>query len=175
MGGSIAVRTLAAEDVAPIAAAFAAWPKPAQLFERYLAEQAAGRRVVLVAWCGEEVCGYGNVVWESGYPPFREARIPEIQDLNVLPGLRRRGIGNRLLEEAERLVSLRTRRVGIGVGLYADYGAAQRLYVRRGYVPDGRGIHYDGRPVPGGARVVADDDLALYLVKDLAPRAGRAG
>ena len=28
---------------------------------------------------------------------------------------------------------------GIGFGLYADYGAAQRLYVKCGYLPDGRG------------------------------------
>lgn len=31
--------------------------------------------------------------------------------------------------------------IGIGVGLYAGedggYGAAQRLYVKRGYIPDG--------------------------------------
>jgi ribosomal protein S18 acetylase RimI-like enzyme len=170
MDGSIKVRTLTAGDLGAVASAFAQWPKPAQLFERYLAEQADGLRVTLVVWCGGEVCGYGNVVWESGYPPFREEGLPEIQDLNVLPGFRRRGIGGRLLDEAERLVSARSPRVGIGVGLYADYGAAQRLYVRRGYVPDGRGIHYNGRPVSGGARVVVDDDLALYLVKDLAAK-----
>ncbi|HEU0299590.1 MAG TPA: hypothetical protein VFR37_09055 [Longimicrobium sp.] len=58
---------------------------------------------------------------------------------------------------------------------YADCGAAQRLYVRRGYVPDGRGIHYDGRPVPGGEHVADDDDLVLYLVKDLAPDARGEG
>lgn len=57
--------------------------------------------------------------------------------------------------------------VGIGVGMYADYGAAQRLYVRRGYVPDGRGVSYRDRIVLGGETVVADDALVLHLRKDL--------
>lgn len=30
--------------------------------------------------------------------------------------------------------------VGVSVGLYYDYGNAQLLYVKRGYIPDGRGI-----------------------------------
>ena len=99
--------------------------------------------------------------------PFREQGIPEIQDFNVLPGFRTRGIGSRLLDAAEQLVAERSSVVGIGVGLYADYGAAQRLYVRRGYLPDGRGVSYCGRPILGGETVVADDDLVLHFTKRL--------
>lgn len=58
---------------------------------------------------------------------------------------------------------------GIGVGMSPDYGAAQRLYVRRGYIPDGRGLVSRGRPVVWGAAVVVDDDLALYFTKRLRP------
>ncbi|HEX8691080.1 MAG TPA: GNAT family N-acetyltransferase [Longimicrobium sp.] len=165
----VQVRGLAADDIEPIVSAFAAagWPKPRQQYERYLGEQAAERRVVLVAWCGGEVCGYATVVWEPKYPPFREERIPEIQDLNVLPRFRRRGIATLLLDEAERLAGARSPVVGIGVGVYADYGAAQRLYVRRGYVPDGLGVSYLDRIIQGGETVVADDNLVLHLRKDL--------
>lgn len=142
MRPSVHVRTLEAGDVDPIVDAFAAigWNKPRSQYERYLAEQAEGRRVVLVALDGGRVCGYGTLVWESKYPPFREGGIPEIKDLNVLPDFRRRGIATLILDTAERLAGERSAVVGIGVGLYADYGAAQRLYVKRGYVPDGHGV-----------------------------------
>lgn len=29
----------------------------------------------------------------------------------------------------------------MGFGLYADLDAAQRLYIKRGYLPDGRGLY----------------------------------
>jgi len=163
------VRRLVASDVEAIASAFAAadWPKPRQQYERYLVEQSEGRRVVLVACRGPQIRGYGTVVWESSYPPFRADSIPEIQDLNVLPDFRRMGIASQLLDEAEELVARRSPVVGIGVGVYADYGAAQRLYVRRGYVPDGHGVSYRDRIVLGGENVVVDDDLVLHLRKHL--------
>lgn len=56
---------------------------------------------------------------------------------------------------------------GIGVGLDPDYGAAQRLYVLRGYVPDGRGLHYRDHYVKYGEQITVDDELALYLTKEL--------
>lgn len=170
MQPNVQLRRLEAGDVDPIVAAFDSlgWDKPRRQYERYLAEQAEGRRVVLVAVEGRRILGYGTVVWESGYPPFRADGVPEIQDLNVFPEFRRRGVATLLLDEAERLVGERSPVVGIGFGLYADYGTAQRLYVRRGYVPDGHGISYRSRPVLGGETVKVDDHLALYLRKRLA-------
>jgi hypothetical protein len=69
------------------------------------------------------------------------------------------------MDAAEEVIAARSPAAGIGVGLYADYGAAQRLYVKRGYIPDGRGASWRDRPVLGGETVVADDDLALYFTK----------
>jgi hypothetical protein len=57
--------------------------------------------------------------------------------------------------------------MGIGVGLYADYGAAQRLYVRLGYRPDGRGVWYGAQPAVPGQPYRLDDDLVLFLEKAL--------
>jgi GNAT superfamily N-acetyltransferase len=165
MQAPVDIRRLEAQDVDAIASAFVSWPKPRSLFERYVAEQGDDRRVVLVAWWGTDVCGYANVVWQPDYPLFREAGIPEIQDLNVLPAFRNRGIASRIMDAAEEVIAARSPVVGIGVGLYADYGAAQRLYVKRGYIPDGCGASWRGRPVLGGETVVADDDLALYFTK----------
>jgi GNAT superfamily N-acetyltransferase len=163
------IRPLQPGDVEPIVSAFLAadWPRRRELYERYLAEQDADERVVLVAMAGAEVCGYGTVCWEPDYPPFRIAGIPEIQDLNVLPRFRRRGIATRLMDEAERRIAERGTVAGIGVGLYDDYGPAQRMYVLRGYAPDGRGIVHRNLPVRGGESVVADDDLVLHLTRTL--------
>ena len=72
------------------------------------------------------------------------------------------------MDEAERKVSERSGVAGIGVGMSPDYGAAQRLYVRRGYVPDGRGLTSKGSPVKPGDEITVDDALVLYLTKTLA-------
>jgi len=135
-------------------------------------EQQERRRVVLVASVDDVFCGYINVVWEPDYPPFREAGIPELQDFNVLPHYRRQGIGSRLLAQAEQIVAARSKLVGIGVGMTADYGAAQRLYVQRGYIPDGRGLVYADRFPVYGEQVRVDDSLVLYFTKRLAEQRG---
>ncbi|GAB4468044.1 MAG: GNAT family N-acetyltransferase [Armatimonadaceae bacterium] len=152
-----------------MAAAFAAigWNKSQSQFARYFSEQEAGKRVTLTAFRHGIFCGYINIVWESDYPPFREAGIPEIQDFNVLPEFRCCGIGTRLIEEAEQMVQERSLVVGIGVGLHSGYGAAQRLYARRGYIPDGRGVAYNDRFPLEGELLPLDDSLVLHLTKSL--------
>lgn len=163
------IRLLTAEDVQPIAEAFTAigWNKPASQYQRYLAEQQRGERVVLVAFLGTAFAGYVTIAWQAGYGPFREAGIPEIMDFNVLPQVRRQGIGSRLMDEAEQRIAERSTVAGIGVGMDPDYGAAQRLYVKRGYVPDGRGLSTNGRHVRWGDTVRVDDGLNLHFTKAL--------
>ena len=160
------IRPLTDTDVEVISPAFAAagWPgKPGEQYRRYLREQADGRRLILVALDEGTFAGYLTVLWDSGYPPFRERDIPEIQDLNVLPGFRRRGIGTALMDAAEKAIAERSDTAGIGVGLYTDYGSAQRMYARRGYIPDGRGVTYRGVVVRPGETVPVDDDLVLMM------------
>ena len=168
----LTLQELVAADIVEIAAAFAklGWDKPASQYERYLAEQEPGERVTVVArWDGIFV-GYLNVLWCSDYVPFLEATIPEIADFNVLPDWRKRGIGTTLMDEAERVISERSLVAGIGVGMTADYGAAQRLYVKRGYIPDGRGLTYDGKTLEHGESTINDDGLVLYFTKVVASR-----
>jgi hypothetical protein len=70
------------------------------------------------------------------------------------------------MDEAEKRIFERAETVGLGVGLYADYGNAQRLYVLRGYIPDGRGLTHQNQPVKPGNDVFVDDDLVLYFTKE---------
>jgi len=167
--GSLALRLLTAADCNRIAEAFArqGWNKPASQYVRYLQEQENSQREVWVAeWAGAFV-GYVTVVWESEYAPFREAAIPEIVDLNVLMRYQRQGIGSALIQHAEQRIRERSALAGIGVGLTADYGPAQRLYAYLGYRPDGRGIVQHGKPVVYGTTVIVDDDLVLYMTRQV--------
>jgi hypothetical protein len=47
----------------------------------------------------------------------------------------------------------------------AASAAAQRIYVRRGYLPNGRGIMYRNQPAEPGAVVRIDDDATLMLTR----------
>ncbi len=119
----------------------------------------------------DEFAGYITLKWQSGYPSFKEQNIPEIMDLNVLPDFRKVGIGSLLLDIEEKEAATRSKIIGIGVGLYAGedggYGSAQRLYVKHGYIPDGKGVTYNYEPTIPGNSCALDDDLVLWLTKNL--------
>lgn len=167
--GHALIRELEPGDPSVIADAFTAqgWRKPREQYEAYLRQCEAGERTVFVAAREGVFTGYVTILWKSDYPPFAEQGIPEIADFNVLMAYRRRGIGSQLLDQAECRIAKRSTVAGIGVGLTADYGAAQVLYVKRGYVPDGRGVYQRGKWAEWGAQVTIDDGLALYLTKTL--------
>jgi GNAT superfamily N-acetyltransferase len=120
-------------------------------FERCLTEQQDEKRQVVVAEEGGRLVGYVQLVWEPMYTTFRRLGIPEIQDLNVIPDMRGRGIGGQLVDAAEALVRAKNKpEIGISVGLFPSFGPAQRLYVKKGYIPDGTGACYDDIPVRPG-------------------------
>lgn len=168
MAFDVAIRALCETDPPIISAAFTAigWMKPIAIYQRYLAEQISGNRACAVATVEGRFTGYVTINWNPDYPGST-APTPEIQDLNVLPDFRRRGIASKLLDWAEGECANRSSEVGIGVGLHPGYNAAQRLYVKRGYVPDGLGITYRGRSVHEGETVILDDNLVMHLIKRL--------
>lgn len=170
MAGNIVVREMVADDIAKITAAFKklGWNKPRKTYEGYFAEQKKDIRSVLIAEEGSHFVGYVTIHWESNYCHFKEQNIPEIVDLNVLPDYRNQGVGSFLIKSCEAAVKDNDRqKIGIGVGLTADYGAALRLYVQLHYLPDGHGIHYKCKPVKYNDKVKVDDDLVLFFVKVL--------
>ena len=122
---------------------------------------------MLVAKFNREFAGYLTIKWISDYPPFKNKSIPEIVDFNVLKKFQRYGIGTQLMDEAESRIIKISKIAGIGFGLVQDYGAAQILYVKRGYIPDGRGILDDGKVLKYEDQVTVSDNLVLMLVKKL--------
>lgn len=139
-------------------------------FARCLHEQAEGRRRFFLALDtdADAVAGYVQLNALPLYNLFRRFGIPEIQDLNVHPDYRRRGIGGQLVDYCEDLVRGEGKsEIGISVGLHTSFGSAQRLYIRKGYLPDGAGIAYDDETVRVGDMRAIDDNLTLKLTKSL--------
>lgn len=166
---NILIRKLVREDCEIISKSFAeqGWNKPREQYENYYEEQKEGKRVVIIAENCNEFAGYITIVWKSSYPTFKERNIPEIMDFNVLIKYRRNHIGTMLMEEAERIARLRSKIVGLRVGLTSDYGAAQVLYIKRGYLPDELGIYYGDEQLNYGDQTLVDDELTLGLIKNL--------
>jgi len=165
----VTLKDFSKNDLPHLAHAFggAPWHKPSSLFEKYLEEQVHQERFMWVIFADDQIAGYVTLKWRSDYPPFRAQNIPEIMDLNVLLSFRNQGLGSRLLKRAEDTARKKSPRVGLGVGLYADYGRAQQLYVKKRYVPDGRGVTYRYQTVSPGDSFPLDDDLVLWFTKEL--------
>ncbi|MWC27974.1 GNAT family N-acetyltransferase [Paenibacillus sp. MMS18-CY102] len=130
-------------------------------------ENLSGDRITLLAYQGDQLAGWSHLLATSAYPSFAVQGIPEIQDLIVWPTMRRQGIAKALMAEIESIAFRKFGIVGLGVGLYADYGIAQRLYAKRGYLPDGHGIMHRNVSVKPGFELQVDDDLLLYLTKEM--------
>jgi GNAT superfamily N-acetyltransferase len=121
----------------------------------------------ILAYLGDEPVGTVTIRWQPNYPPFRKAGIPFIQNIEIRYDLRGKGIGGQVMEAVERFIGERSSKAGICVALFDDYGPAQRLYAKRGYVPDGRGACHRFTPLKRGEAVTLSDDHLIWLVKDL--------
>lgn len=143
------------------------WDADIQKYETRLKDQSEGRAVSLAAEFLGQVAGYVNLYPDAEYGPFGNKGYPEIVDFGVLEKYRRRGIGSKLMDIAEQLAARYSDTVYLGVGLHSGYGSAQRMYVKRGYLPDGSGVWYNNRVLEPYADCRNDDDLILYLSKKL--------
>ena len=168
---SIEVRELRAEDVPRIAETYggAAWHGGAKKWDQRLVEHAHGQRLVLLVVDGTDVLGYRfAAVGLSGMLHFARRGFRRSMTWWCRKSAATQGIATKLIHALEeRARAAHCPKIGVGVGLFSDYGAAQRLYVHLGYVPDGKGMASGGLPVAAGDKVLVDDDLVLWLVKEL--------
>ena len=162
------IRKMQTSDVKELSQGFInqGWPGREEILARYFLEQECKEREVLVAEVGGALAGYITILPCAKQGPFAEI-YPELSDFNVFEPFQNQGIGNLLMEEAEKRVKLISDKVTLGVGLHSGYGPAQRLYIKRGYIPDGTGVWYQNhRPA---MNAVCEDigELVLYLSKNL--------
>lgn len=143
------------------------WHTTVDKYEMRLQHQSEGKAVSLVAEYQDNVAGYINVYPNSEWGAFAGRGYSEIVDFGVLEKYRRHGIGSKLMDIAEQIASGYSDIVYLGVGMHSGYGSAQRMYVKRGYVPDGTGVWYGDKVCEQHAACCNDDDLVLYLSKRL--------
>ena len=55
----------------------------------------------------------------------------------------------------------------LGAWLHSGYGAAQRIYIKRGYIPDGSRVWWNGKNLEQYAKCINNDEVILYLLKEL--------
>ena len=167
MKTTCSIRKMQESDIKDLSRGFISqgWPGREEILARYFLEQESGEREVLVAEIDSAVAGYVTILPSAKHGPFAEI-YPELSDFNVFEPFQNQGIGNLLLEEAEKQVRLISDKVTLGVGLHSGYGPAQRFYIKRGYIPDGTGVWYRNQPLEMNATSQNNDDLVLYLVKE---------
>lgn len=146
------------------------WGSRDAVLHKYLEEQQSGKRIVLVYEENGEIEGYITLLISPTHGPFRQTDIPEISDFNVFEEYQRKGIGQKLLDEVIEVSKQISDSVGIGVGLHKGYGSAQRMYIKNGFVPDGKGVYYKGEELKPYTECINDDELAIYFIKDTKSR-----
>ena len=162
------IRKMQESDIQDLSRRFISqgWPGREEILARYFLEQECGEREVLVAEVKGALAGYITILPYAKQGPFAEI-YPELSDFNVFEPFQNQGIGNLLLEEAEKRVKLISDKVTLGVGLHSGYGPAQRLYIKRGYIPDGTGVWYQNHQPAMNAVCEDIGELVLYLSKNL--------
>ncbi|MCB7107719.1 GNAT family N-acetyltransferase [Streptococcus oralis] len=168
MKRTCSIRKMQESDIQDLSRRFISqgWPSREEILTRYFKEQESGEREVLVAEVEGAVAGYITILPDAKQGPF-DGMAPELSDFNVFEPFQNQGIGNLLLEEAEKRVGLISDKVTLGVGLHSGYGPAQRLYIKRGYIPDGTGVWYQNHQPAMNAVCEDIGELVLYLSKNL--------
>jgi GNAT superfamily N-acetyltransferase len=120
-----------------------------------------GRQTYFVAWDGDEPVAHACVAWAR-----TKLGVPEVQDVFVLEGRRRQGIGQAVMLSAERVIAERGhRRVSLSYGIANS--AARKFYERLGY----RDAGIEPQRVQGTIMIRSGplevDDTLIYVVKDL--------
>lgn len=163
------IRSMNSDDPAYFAAEECkqGWHSTPDKLERRLRDERDGLCLTFVAEYGGLPAGYVSLYLQPTTGAFANQGIPEIVDFAVLETFRRHGIGGRLMDAAECAASKLCDRVYLGVGLHSGYGNAQRMYVKRGYIPDGSGVWFRDVICDPYAPCINDDDLVLYMSKQL--------
>ena len=143
------------------------WDASIEKYLKRIEDQRLGKAISLVAEYSGKPVGYINIYPNNTCGAFGGKGYPEIVDFGVLEKYRNQGIGTILMDIAEEIAATYADIVYLGVGLHSGYGSAQRMYVKRGYIPDGSGVWYQDKICKPNEECKNDDDLVLYLSKKL--------
>lgn len=135
-----------------------------------LGRQNEGKAIYLVAWYENIPIGHVLLEWSgTNDEPMRSqlAHCPNLEDLFVVLQYRSRGVGSRLLQEAEAQAQ-QEGYLKIGLGVAVDNSGAQRLYRRQGYQDAGFSEYKSGGSyVDKGGQEQTWEETCCYLVKPI--------
>lgn len=165
--GSVVVRPMHPQDIPAFEACLAGqgWPSRRETYLRRLTQASLGTLIALTAQVNGEIAGHICLYPRKDAGPFQG--MAYIEDLLVFERFQHKGVASLLMDAAESVAQRFGSVVTLGVGLHSGYGRAQRMYARRGYVPDGSGVWYGDAAASAYETVCNDDCLILYLKKDL--------
>lgn len=158
------IRVLQEKDLPEVRTQFSGF-QLSNLCDVLFEEQQQGKKENWIAIHEGSVVGIVSLNWHSSYEPFTEQNIPEICAVCVLPSHRRQGIATALLNRVEPIALKKCRQIGIALSLDPSSNFAQRMYVKRGYIPDGNGLFYREETLTENQVVTIDSDLKMYLIK----------
>ena len=167
--GKLTIRSMEAGDPQVIYDTYMTygWHPQIEYYQNYMKEEQLGERLTFIAVWEGAVVGLCTLVLHPKEGPWAGGDYPEIVDLAVFYHVHNLGIGNKLLDVAETEAAKRADMVFLAVGVHSGYGPAQRIYAKRGYIPDGSGVWYQGKVLDQYAPCVNDDDLLLFLSKNV--------
>ena len=167
-GEHIKICVMREEDIQPICRAEKdESEKQISYLKRQLANQEKHECSALLALCDGEPAGYVFIYYRCRWGGLANCELPGVVDLLVFEKYRRRKVATALMDVAEGIAKEFSDKVYLDVCLNSEYGAAQRFYIKRGYVPDGKGLYYQEKVCEVNAVCKNDDELTLCLVKEL--------
>lgn len=169
------IRVVSEADAARLADAFPEPPgTPENRHLARLALQEQGILTAFAAWDEDQPVGYCHVRWRVPGGEISDHALAlgcaELGDVFVVEAARGRGVGQQLVEEAERYAKERGE-AGLGLEVTVanpNNEAARRLYAKLGYHDAGIGEFISGYSyfLPDGAKC-RDEEPHCYLVKQL--------
>lgn len=123
--------------------------------------------IALIALYNGNVAGYVFLYYKCRWGALANCGVPGVVDLTVFEKYRQKGIATNLMNVAEDIAKRHSNKVYLEVCLSSEYGPAQRLYVKRGYIPDGKGVYYESSVCETDAICKNNDELTLCLIKEL--------
>lgn len=170
MNGRLSIRPIGASDVNGLEASMPTGPEGRH--GTHLEEQERGEVVYLVAHLGSEPVGHLLLSWHRPNPeeaPGAPADRPHVSEFGVRPDLQSRGIGSKMLMEAER----RARWAGateLGLSVEVENSRALALYRRHGYrVVDAPPFVYTYETMGRDGRRHLHHEACVDMSKCLAP------
>ena len=112
----------------------------------------------------EKLAGYVFLYYKCRWGWLAGHNIPGIVDLFVFEKYRRKKIATLLLDAAENIAGQHCNKIYLDVCLNSGYGPAQRFYIKRGYIPDGKGVYYKEKICEADVAYRNDDELTTMVV-----------